>query len=461
MRTAMRRRHLLWILLVPAALVAVPARAAVLYVPAEFPDLRTAVEAAIDGDEIRVAPGTYTGPRNRSIDFAGKNLDLVSEAGPEATIIDLEGVDQAFYLHSDEPSTSSINGFTIRNGNSMFVLRPGGAIFCSQAATRIRNCIIEDCLGCCGGGGIAYQTSLPTSITDCIIRDCRAAPDGGGTGAGGGLSLNGPITVHRCTIESNRAIGHPLDRRAIGGGVYCRNGAYLEECLIVGNETVGWEYDDCPGGGVWGSGEFALVRCTIAGNRAAAHGGGVLAAGPGRIEECLVTGNLAGGSGGGVAATAGATLTVLSTTIAGNRSLGGGYVPQPGGGLLALAGAEVTLRRSILRTNCMATGQGDEGFVAEGGSLSCLCSALFPPGLVVEGTLTVTEDCVVTDPLFCAPISCEQAPSPAGDYALSADSPCLPGNNTCGQRMGARDAGCGPTATHTTSWSAIKARFRP
>lgn len=453
-------RQQTWVLV--ATLLAPPAYGTVLHVPVEYPSLRSAVEAAVDGDEIRVAPGVYTGPLNRSIDFAGKDIDLISESGPETTIIDLDGVDQAFNLHSNEPSTSSIDGFTIRNGSSMFVLRSGGAIRCYGAATRIRNCIIEDCVGCGAGGGISYQTSSPTSITDCVIRDCRAAPEGGGTGHGGGLALNGPITVRRCTIESNRAIPDPLDVAAQGGGVYCRGGAYLEDCLIVGNQAVmGGSYGSCLGGGVYGTAEFALVRCTIAGNRATTNGGGVLAIGPGRIEDCLVTGNLAEGSGGGVAVTGGGVFTILSTTIAGNRSLGTALPPQPGGGLLVLAGGDVTVRQSILRANCDATGQGNEGFVAAGAALSFFCSALYPPGLVTEGVVSVSEDCVLTDPLFCGPVSCEQAPSPDGDYTLSAGSPCLPQNNACGQRMGAGAEGCGPTATHPTSWGAIKARFHP
>ena len=32
------------------------------------------INAAVSGDTVQVAPGTYTGPSNRNLDFAGKNI---------------------------------------------------------------------------------------------------------------------------------------------------------------------------------------------------------------------------------------------------------------------------------------------------------------------------------------------------------------------------------------------------
>ena len=56
------------------------------------------IDAAIDGDTVLVAPGTYQGP----IDFRGKAITLVSEHGPLVTIIDGGG--------PGSPVVSFING---------------------------------------------------------------------------------------------------------------------------------------------------------------------------------------------------------------------------------------------------------------------------------------------------------------------------------------------------------------
>lgn len=46
------------------------------------------------------------------------------------------------------------------------------------------------------------------------------------------------------------------------------------------------------------------------------------------------------------------------------------------------------------------------------------------------------------------------------NFFLAVNSPCLPANNSCQVLMGARDQGCGPTATAQESWGKIKSRYR-
>jgi hypothetical protein len=55
----------------------VTSRAAVIYVPADYPTIQAAVDAAASGDEIRIAAGTYPG----QVLIASKNLTLVGEPG--------------------------------------------------------------------------------------------------------------------------------------------------------------------------------------------------------------------------------------------------------------------------------------------------------------------------------------------------------------------------------------------
>ncbi|HUU16378.1 MAG TPA: hypothetical protein VMW72_04450 [Sedimentisphaerales bacterium] len=56
-----------------------------LYVPSEdCPTIQAAIAAAVTGDEIEVAAGTYT----EAIDFSGKAIRLYSSGGPTVTTID-------------------------------------------------------------------------------------------------------------------------------------------------------------------------------------------------------------------------------------------------------------------------------------------------------------------------------------------------------------------------------------
>ena len=44
---------------------------ATIHVPQDQPTIQAGVDAAVDGDQVVVAAGTYTGPGNRDIDFQG------------------------------------------------------------------------------------------------------------------------------------------------------------------------------------------------------------------------------------------------------------------------------------------------------------------------------------------------------------------------------------------------------
>src|SRR5262245_23409555 len=85
-------------------LLSAVATAATLRVPAAYPTIAAAIEAAHNGDRIVVADGVYTGNGNRDLDFAGKRIRLRSENGPENCIIDCQASQadphRAFRFHS-------------------------------------------------------------------------------------------------------------------------------------------------------------------------------------------------------------------------------------------------------------------------------------------------------------------------------------------------------------------------
>ena len=86
--------------------------------PADFDNIQAAVNAAADGDEIRVEPGTYTFEEiGQVVDMDGKAVRLISTAGAASTFIDGQGQRRGIICFTDEGPDTVINGFTIRNGN--------------------------------------------------------------------------------------------------------------------------------------------------------------------------------------------------------------------------------------------------------------------------------------------------------------------------------------------------------
>ena len=95
--------------------------AATLRVPTlEYPHIAGAIEAAASGDTVVVAAGTYSGPNNRNLGFESKELVVRSEAGPEVTIIDVQGSaanpGRGFLIDGGQTEATVVEGFSIING---------------------------------------------------------------------------------------------------------------------------------------------------------------------------------------------------------------------------------------------------------------------------------------------------------------------------------------------------------
>ena len=117
-RPAHERRSGYVFLYVLVGLLAAPAWAqTTINVPGNAPTIQAAIDTAIDGDTVLVAPGTYV----ENINFNGKAITVSSSGGPATTIIDGSKGAIAVSFVSGETRTSVINGFTIQNsGASMY-----------------------------------------------------------------------------------------------------------------------------------------------------------------------------------------------------------------------------------------------------------------------------------------------------------------------------------------------------
>ena len=83
-------------------------------VPADKLTIQAGIDAAVDGDIVMLANGTYTGPENYNIDLKGKSITVKSSGGAENCIIDCGGNGRGFLVYLGE--TVTLEGLTITNG---------------------------------------------------------------------------------------------------------------------------------------------------------------------------------------------------------------------------------------------------------------------------------------------------------------------------------------------------------
>ena len=172
--------------------------AGVINVPADQPTIQAAIDAAVSGDEVVVAPGTY----NEVIDFMGKSITLRSSDGPELTIISGSGLNWTVVTcriteNVGSCATLMMEGFTIRDGLAPASL--GGGWYNDFSNPTIVNCIFEGnrVTGSGRGGAIHNYHSSPTLI-DCTFRNNEAV-------IGGAIynSVNSFTSVTNCMFANN------------------------------------------------------------------------------------------------------------------------------------------------------------------------------------------------------------------------------------------------------------------
>ena len=148
------------------------------YPSSEYATIQEAVNAAVDGDVITIAPGTYT-ENNILID---KSI-VIQGSGNQATIIDGNYSNRIFRFEDVKDQSAELrNLYLIRGKTTNY----GGAIFCVNSTPTITGCTITSCIAKFGGG-IAYYTdenytNLNSSafIIDCSISGNSASEFGGG-----------------------------------------------------------------------------------------------------------------------------------------------------------------------------------------------------------------------------------------------------------------------------------------
>jgi pectin methylesterase-like acyl-CoA thioesterase len=200
------------------------------HVPSEYDTIQAAIDAAVDGDEVIIQRGVYTGQGNFNIDFKGKALTVrcINPHNPAvvaATIIDANNnaVAAGFDFHTGEDHNSIVDGLTIT--------RCGwGAVSCYQSSPTIRNCIIRNNCNAPEGSGAAIACGDSTAIiSNCIIKDNKGGEEGGS----GILLWRANVTIANCLVTDNWSWG--------GGGISSYSSdALIRNCTFTDSSHAGF-----------------------------------------------------------------------------------------------------------------------------------------------------------------------------------------------------------------------------
>lgn len=233
----------------------------------DVPTIGEAVNMTNYRDIVVVGPGRYTwtnqgtgDPKLGLVQVQRGRIRflLVSEEGPEKTIIDAEGNGPVFRLTGEPAEVGmTLDGFTLTGGVATGDPRDpeehdsGGGLIIHLSSSTIRNCIIEG-NEAINGGGVWCGGQGTVLFENVIIRDNYAD-------YGGGIHLinSSPrVTFRDCQIVDNEA--------RYGGGMSFWNIRWtIENTLIARNHAVR------QGGGMWIANVHAgceIIGTTIADN---------------------------------------------------------------------------------------------------------------------------------------------------------------------------------------------------
>ena len=256
-------------------------------------DLHAAIVKCREGGTVRVAAGDY--PLFRHGLFIAKGISVLSEEGPEKTILRRAGVttdeDRLRLVYIEHPD-AVFGGFTLKNCLGSDSLEVCASAICARDGV-VTNCTVRDCH--IWSSNQKYSSLVHIDGTARASRLVLRDNYGGGDRLGA-LVLSGASPVVEDSIVSNQTGGtvwaSPAVRLLAGGAVLRRSqvvkcsagvsgpvglvleaGTTLENCVIAHNKNL-WN----TGGAIRADGACTIRNCTVVGNHSAGAAAGGLEA---------------------------------------------------------------------------------------------------------------------------------------------------------------------------------------
>ncbi len=380
-----------------------------IYVPADYPTIQQAIDAAAPGDQILVSPGTYV----ENIDYKGKRIAVRSLGGPDVTVIDGSSLGTVVTFQGAEGRKTVLDGFSIAHGQA----ERGGGVHCAGASspTIIHNRFVQNDATNEGGGLFASDGSPLVLMNSFELNSA--------TQYGGGVSFHcdsvSSAMVMKCTFYRNEAYFNAgaielCDASGVsvidctftenyamlgyGGAIRCDASNSILKRNRFFNNTSGWR-----GGAVYCCFSWPEIEDSIfVGNRAKVCGGALECEDASAVvRNCVFLENESGDSGGAMCAIFGGAL-VVNCTFHGNACL----VAGGAGGAVFGIQADYVLQNCVLWDDHAQVGP--EIYITSGVLSVSYCD--------VEGGWPGTGN-IDLDPMFADP--------DAGDLSLLPDSPCI------------------------------------
>ena len=376
-----------------------------LLVPSEYSSMQGAINAAVDGDTVIVAPGTY----NETMTINGKAITIRSSAGASTTKIDRANAGGDVFTINSAPSAGvTIQGFTILrcqanafvgNGASNVTLNnirvltgrrasyvregshftlsdfqiagmngiDGNGVYVESAGSSVN--ATGSNFGACSNVAVYLSPGTSGTLTNCQFMNNSSTSVYGGSGTI--VTVSGS-SFYTCTGGNGGAIGVVSSTLSVSGSTFANCTGSTGGAVFGTNSTISISncgFTSVKSTGVGGvvylnAGTLTMTNCTATNFRAEVAGGVIYTDSATVLVDGLIaensTTNLATGAIGGVIRNATGQLTIRNTIFR-NLALScywtnygcGGNAANSGGGVIGVetGGAELHVEGTSFQ-NC-------------------------------------------------------------------------------------------------------------